>query len=167
MKKFPVISRALNRVTNGMSEVQDGAFAGAIVLVARDDFRFYLNVATNKLLEDKRSPQRSCLPRLKLPEHFRLSDNRVLDNFCESLVELATRQRLQNIQIIDHQRRLMHRTDQIFSVDSIHSGLSADRAIDHCKQRRGNLNMRNAAMINRCDKSGDITNHAAPEADYK
>ena len=37
MKKFPVISRALNRVTDGVSEVEKGAFARLVVFVFRDD----------------------------------------------------------------------------------------------------------------------------------
>ena len=92
MKKLPVISGPLNRVTDTMPEVQNSAFACPVALIFRYDFLFYLNVATNELLEDKRSARRSGLPRLKLLEHFRIGDNRVLDDLGESLIELAPRQ---------------------------------------------------------------------------
>src|SRR5215469_8080916 len=61
----------------------------------------------------------------------------------------------------------MHRTEQIFAVTRIDSSLSANRAIHHRKQRRRNLDMRNPAMINRRDESGDVTDHAATETNYK
>ena len=47
----------------------------------------------------------ACLPRLKLPEHFRIGDDGVLDDFGESLIELASGQSFQNIN--DHQSRAM------------------------------------------------------------
>ena len=50
MKKFPVISRALNRVTDGVPEIQKGAFACLVALVFRYDIRFDLDVATNEFL---------------------------------------------------------------------------------------------------------------------
>ena len=61
----------------------------------------------------------------------------------------------------------MERADQIFPGARINTGLSANRAVRHGKQSRGNLDVGNATVINRRDKSGDITDHAAPKTDYE
>ena len=44
-------------------------------------------------------------------EHFRIRDDGVLDDFGEALVELASRQSFQKIDIVDHERRMMNRAD--------------------------------------------------------
>jgi hypothetical protein len=51
---------------------------------------------------------------LEHPKHFLVGDNGVLDDLSEPLIELATRQCFQNIEIIDYQRGLMENADQIF-----------------------------------------------------
>src|SRR6266487_4737250 len=61
----------------------------------------------------------------------------------------------------------MDDTEEILSIVRIDSGLSADRAIHHCKQGRRNLDVRNTAMINRRDESGDVADHSAAETDYE
>ena len=50
MQKLAIISGALNRVADGVSEIENRAFAGLVALVLLNDFRFYLDIAPNKLL---------------------------------------------------------------------------------------------------------------------
>jgi hypothetical protein len=85
----------------------------------------------------------------------------VLDDLSEPLIELPTRQRFQNIEIIDHQRRLMESADQIFPGARVHSGFPADRAVHHSEQRCWNLNVRDAALIDRRHESRNIADHSA------
>ena len=54
----------------------------------------------------------------------------------------------------------MNHADQIFPGLQIDSGFSTNRAVDHCEQRRRNLNMRNAPLENGSDKSRNVTDHA-------
>ena len=92
---------------------------------------------------------------------FAIRDNGVLDDLGEPLIELTTRQRFQNVEIINHQRGLMEGADQIFPGARIHTGFAADRAVHHCQQRGWNLDMRNAAVINRRHESRNIANHSS------
>ena len=126
VQKSLVISRALNGMTNGVPEVENGTCASAIILILCDDFRFYLDVALDQSLQSKRSPRRAWLPRLKLREHCRVGDDRVFNDLSESLAKLPTRQRFQNIDIIDHERWLVHCADQVLSISGVHSSLSAN-----------------------------------------
>ena len=57
----------------------------------------------------------------------------------------------------------MNCANQVFAITRVDSGFSSDGTVHHRQQRRGNLNMRNTAMINRRHKSGDIADHAAAE----
>src|SRR6266480_1287015 len=87
VKKFLVITSALDRMTNSVTEIEKRAFAGAITLVFRHDFRFYLDVTTNKRREV------FGIDIFKRIEHFRVGDDGVLNDFREALIELAARQR--------------------------------------------------------------------------
>src|SRR4029453_5547808 len=50
MKKFPIISGALDRVADSMSEIKNRAFTCAVPFVFCNDLRFYSDVATNQRL---------------------------------------------------------------------------------------------------------------------
>ena len=91
----------------------------------------------------------------------------MLDDLGEPLIELTTRQCFQNVEIINHQRGLMESADQIFPGARIHTGFAADRAVHHCQQRCWNLDMRNAAVINRRHESRNVANHPAAETNDK
>src|SRR5438445_13068685 len=51
VQKFLVITGALDRMTNSMTEIEKRAFAGTIMLVFGHDLRFYLNVETDQRSE--------------------------------------------------------------------------------------------------------------------
>src|SRR5439155_27141392 len=120
VKKFPVITSTLNRVTNSVTEIEKRAFAGAITLVFRHDFRLYLDVAVDKRREV------FGIDISKRHKHFRIGDDGMLDDLREALVEIASWQCLKNIDIVNHERRMMEGAEQIFPVARIHPGLPAD-----------------------------------------
>src|SRR5882724_2644577 len=100
-------------------------------------------------------------------EHLGVGDDGVLNDLCEPLVKLASRQRFQNIDVIDHEGWRVKRADQVFPVRRVYSGFSTDGAVHHCQQRRGNLNVWNAAMIDCSYQSGNVTNNSTAKTDYK
>ena len=61
----------------------------------------------------------------------------------------------------------MESADQIFPGARIHSGFAADRAVHHGQQRCWNLDMRDAAVINRRDESRNVADHPATETNDK
>ena len=89
----------------------------------------------------------------------------MFDDFGISLTKNAARQGFQDVNVINDQRRLMNRADEILARVGVHAGLSADRAVDHREQRGGDLHMRNASQINRRDESGEIADNSAAETD--
>ena len=50
MQEFPVISGTLDRVANGMAEIQKSALSRPITLVFRHDFGFDLDIALDQRL---------------------------------------------------------------------------------------------------------------------
>ena len=92
-------------MTDGVAEIEQRAFARAIPFVFRHDARFDLDVATDERRKFAK------IDRLKRGEHFRVGDDGVLDDFGEALVELAARQSLEKIDIVDHERGMMKRAD--------------------------------------------------------
>src|SRR5206468_11083640 len=96
MKKIPVIAGALVCVTDGVTKIENRAFASTIALGTRDDCRFNRDVAfdewrkfgTYALIGAQLGVLRHCF------EHFAVGDNSVLDDLGEALIELAPGQRL-------------------------------------------------------------------------
>ena len=108
MQEFPVISGTLDRVTDRVTEVKKCPLACFVALVSGDDLLFNRDVALNQSLYGNRLV---CLPQLKRVKHFRVSDHGVLDDLGEALVKLASGQRFQNIEVINHERRVVHSAD--------------------------------------------------------
>src|SRR5262245_40339315 len=61
----------------------------------------------------------------------------------------------------------METADQILPRPRVHSGFSADGAVYHSQQRCWNLDMRDAAMINRGYESRNVANHSATKTHNK
>ena len=91
----------------------------------------------------------------------------MLNDLGEALIKLASGQSFQNIDVVNNERWMVHNANQIFAIACVHSGFSADGAVHHCQQRRRNLDMRNAAVINCRDESRNIADHSAAETDHK
>ena len=111
------------------------AFAGAIMLVFATIFDFTSMLRRTRIVAHAsrlpvgRTVSGELATSQRLPlvcEHFRVCDDGVLDDFGEALFELAPGQRFQNIEIVNHERRMMNCADQVFSSSCVDSGLSAD-----------------------------------------
>ena len=50
MKKFAITARALNRVTNRVTEIENSALATFVALIFGDDSRFNLDIALDEPL---------------------------------------------------------------------------------------------------------------------
>jgi len=144
-----------------MTEIKKHAFAGAIMLVFCHDFRFYFDVATDQRREVFK------IDILEGYKHFRVRDDRVLDDLGEALIKLASWQSFQGIDIVNHERRVMNCSDQVFSGAGVHTRLPTDGAVHHGQKRGWDLHVRNSPMINRRDESRNISDHAAPESNDK
>ena len=61
--------------------------------------------------------------------------------------------------------RRIEGADEIFSLDEIYAGFSANGAVDLRDERGGNVDEAHAAKIAGGDKSGDVTDHASAKGD--
>ena len=91
----------------------------------------------------------------------------MLDDLGEALIKLASWQRFQDIDIVNHERWVMNCSDQVFSGAGVHTRLPTDGAVHHGQKRGWDLHVRNSPMINRRDESRNISDHAAPESNDK
>src|SRR6266567_6332036 len=159
MEELAVIAGPFNRVTDRMTKIEQRARAGSIKLIFGDDVGFYLDIAANERLKLAK------IDMFKRVEHFRVGNDRVLDDFSEALIEFTARQRFEKIDIVNHERRMMNCADQIFPGARVHAGFSANRAVHHGEQRGRNLHVRNSTMENRRDESRNIADHPAAKPD--
>ena len=166
-KKFAIISRAFDGMTDRMTEIKKSALAHSVTLVFGHDFGFDLDVALDQFLKGSSEGSRSYLPGLKHAKHFRVGDHGVLDNLGKALIKLASWQSFQDIDIVNHERRVMNCSDQVFSGSGVHTRLPTDGTVHHGQKRGWDLHVRNSPMINRPDESRNISDHAAAEPDDK
>jgi hypothetical protein len=120
VKKFTVIAGTLDRMTHRVSKIEKRSLTPAITLVFHHDLRLDFDVAADERCKVFK------IDIFQGVEHFRVGNDGVLDDFGEALVELPLRQRFQDIQIVDHDQRMMNCADQIFPGGCIDTGLSAD-----------------------------------------
>jgi hypothetical protein len=78
----------------------------------------------------------------------------------------ALGQRRQQIRIGQHRQRLMKRADQILPARQVRPRLAAHGRVHLRQQRRRNLNHRDAAHEDGCQKPPEIVHHAAAERDH-
>ena len=106
MQNLAVISRTLDRVPNGMPEIQQSALTVSVALVVCYHPRFDFNISKN---ERRKIDLVKIDPAVagQLTEHFCVGDDGVLDDFGETLTQFAGRQSFQNFDVVDDERWLM------------------------------------------------------------
>src|SRR5207302_306416 len=98
---------------------------------------------------------------------FGIPNDSVFDDLGVTLTQLLRRKGIKRVDVRDYEGRMMKCPDQILAGLDVDAGFPPDRAVNHCQQRRGNLNVRNATMKNRGNKSGNIADHSAAETENK
>ena len=156
----------LQRVTEGMAEIEQRAFAG-LALVARDDAGLAAAADRDGVLARRTAGE------YVLPVGFQPGEERGVAEQSEfgdlgiAGAEFALRQRVEQRGVGDHQNRLMEGADQILAVAGIDAGLAADRRIDLRQQRRRHLHEVEAAPHAGRGIAGEIADHAAAERDHQ
>ena len=119
-----------------------------------------------------RPPERggfSIQNRRHVPVEFgeiRFIHNRpVFDRLDHPLSPLRPRERCHDVRIRDNEIGGVKRSDQILSGLDVHSGLSADRGIDHRHQTSWNLHERDASHVRRRDEATEVTRYASTHRD--
>ena len=159
MKEIAILPGAFDRVADRVPKIQKCAFAGGLAFVRGDDRGLDLNIPANQ-------PGQVCpIEPLEHFEHFRVANDRVFDDFRETLSKFARRQCRERSDVGNHQHRLMPGADQVFPGRCVHRRLSANRAVDLRQQSRRELDTRNSAMVDRRDKSREIANHSPAKRD--
>ena len=98
-------------------------------------------------------------------EKRRVADDPVFDDLGQAGAKFAGRQRVQRPQIAEDKTGLMKGADQVLAGFEIDADFAADRAVHLRQQGGGHLHERDAAQINRGDKSGQIAHDAAAQGD--
>jgi hypothetical protein len=100
-------------------------------------------------------------------EERAIADRAVLDHLGETGAKLAVGERREAIDVDQHGARLPERADHVLAERMVDAGLAADRGIDLRKQRRRNLDERNAALVDRRGEASEIADDAAAERDQE
>ncbi len=112
MQKPPIPRCRLQRMTDGMAEVQHPP-QPALALIRRNDSAFSL---TDSAMTHSRSPHSGATPSRHSSRHAEqlwLSNHSALQSFVQTSAEFTLRQRRQNVRINQHHPRLMKCSKQI------------------------------------------------------
>jgi hypothetical protein len=144
-----------------VAKIQQRSFACRLAFISGHNRRFDFDVAA-----DKRR-QLFAIEPLQPLKHFRIANDRMLNDFGEALPPFARRQGGQRLHIGDHEGRLMPGPEQVLACGRVDGGLSADGTIDLREQRSRHLHARNSPVINRSGKSGQVAYHSAAQGHHK
>ena len=163
VQPFAVAQARLDRVAEGVAEVQNSAQA-ALALVAADHLRLDLAGALHRLRQRRLVARAQPLDAgLDPGEELGIGDRAVLDDLGQSRRELALGQRVERVEVADHTHRLVERADHVLAQRVVDRGLAADRRVDLRQQRRGHLHEGHAAHVAGRGEAGHVADHAAAQ----
>ena len=90
-----------------------------------------------------------------------------LDRLPERGPHLALGERPQDLDIDDHGRRLMERTQEVLALREVDAGLATDRRVDLGDERRRDLDDPDAAQVDRGKEAGRIAERPAADRDQR
>ena len=154
--------RRLQRVAEGMAEIEQHALAG-LALVARDDPGLGAAAHRDGVLARGTAREHVLPVRFQPGEERGVAEQAVFGDLGIAGAEFARRQRIEQRGVGDHQHRLVEGADQVLAMRGIDRGLAADRGIDLRQQRRRHLHVVEPAPHDRCGKAREIADHAAAE----
>src|SRR3989344_5166469 len=132
-----------------------------LLLVARDDLRFYRDRSADHLDHLVRI-ELERLFRCHESEILRIADEPMLDDLAETRYELTRGQGFQSVHV-DHDRcGLSERAHQVLDRIEVDAGLATHRRVDLGDGGRWPLNEIDAAHVGRRGKAADIAYHSAP-----
>ena len=157
-----VTGRRLERVRDGVAVVEHGPHTGTLVLVGGRPRRLDLGAAGDDVGE-RRGIARD--ERVDVRRHEVVAHQRVLGDLAQPAAVLAVGQRLQHARIREHATRLMERADEVLALGQVHTGLAADRAVDHREQRGGHLHDVDPAVVDRGREAGGVADDSPADRD--
>jgi hypothetical protein len=133
MQPVAVARRGLDRMSEGVAEIQDGAQT-LLALVVSDHVRLDLAGAPD-CVDHRRIVARDQALDVRFDplQERRVADEAVLDDFRQACAVFARRQCLQRAGIGEDAARLVKRADHVLAARMIDTGLAADRRI-HLRQ---------------------------------
>jgi len=109
------------------------------------------------------SGERSLVLSGEIRHHLGIGNHGMFDHLGQPLAENPVWQGVEQRRVGDHEAGLMKRADEVLAQGTVDSGLAADGTVDLRDHGGRNLDDRDASVMDRGDKSGQITDHAPSE----
>src|SRR5665213_2770151 len=153
----------LKRMAEGVTEIQNLS-QPVFPFIRRYDFRFGAHGFGHNAIHHLRVLREDIAAAFgEQPEERLACDNAGLDDLIETGSVFALGERREHGGIDQDRKRLMERSDEIFTGYKIRSGLASDRRVHLREQGGGNLHNGYAAHEDRREKTAEIGYDAAAE----
>ena len=158
----------LDGMGEGVAEVEDRAAAG-LPLVVLDDSGLDPSAAGDQVAQDRPDEGPDRFPAVgEKGQEVGVPDEPVLDALRQAAAKVPGLERLEQVGIDHHHRRLPEGPDEVLARHpggkrQVDAGLAADRGIDHRQQRGGHLHERQPTEIGRRGEARQVAGH--PPAD--
>ena len=158
----------LERMAEGMAEIEQRAQVGGLALVGGHDARLGTAALLDRVgaLGRVARQHRGAVLLAPCPER-RIVDQPVLRDLGIARQQLAPGQGVEHLGVGQHQPRLVEGADQVLAMARVDAGLAADRGIDLRQQGGRHLDEVDAAQQRRGGKAGEIADHAAAQRDQR
>src|ERR1700736_291673 len=160
MQKRSVAGHVFDGMADRMTEIQEGSISLRFPFVTFHEGGLYLDAPLDQAGQRR--------PRFfNTGKKFPFADNPVFDDLREAFIPFATAERRQRRDVCQYRGRLVEGADKILPGGQINTGFTANGAVDLRHNRCGNLNHRNASVINCSGKSSQIPDHTAAKGHDK
>lgn len=164
MKEGAVLGGGLDGVSDGVSEIEEGAGARDFPFVLFHDAGLDGEVVGNEARVDLSVTR---IHALNFFQHPGIPDGSVFDYLREALVKDLVRKRDEDVRVHENEAGLLERSDQVLSLGNVHSRLPPDRAVDLGHDGGGNLHKGNAPVEDGGHEACHITDDPAAEGHDK
>ena len=161
MGKAAVVLHPLQRVPKRVPKVENGAFAG-VAFIALHDLPLNVYTGVNHFCK----VIAAVLSGKAVKQRF-VADAAVFNDFPHAVRKESGGQSGKCLRVNQHQRGLVERTYQIFTLGQVHTGFAADGGIHLRKQRGRNLDKWDTAQPRCRRKTGHIAADTAAQRHCK
>ena len=164
VKKFAIGKGGLDGVADGVAEVEEGAGAGGFPFVLFD------NAGLDGEVAEKEVGGRRELLGIELGEvveHGGVADGGVLDDFGKAFAVFARGKGSESGGVDEHEGRLVETTEEVFSFGGVDAGFASDGRVHLRDDSGGDLDDRDAAVVDGSDEAGKVPGDAASEGDHE
>ncbi len=165
VEELAVVGGRLDGVADGVTEVEDHAQAG-LLLVLADDLGLDADAGGDDLLQGGGvSRQDGVAVLLHEAEEGWVADDGGLNGLLQAGAEFGGGESAEKVDVAEDGEGVVEGADEVLAGEEVDAGLAAEGGIDLREERGGQANVADAAHVDGGEEAGDVADDAAAKGE--